>query len=89
MLDKVTQDLAADILNNIENQSAVILYIDKEGSVILLSYDEMTSIQKNILTRIMIAIGDSSFVFKIFMFFEMLLSKLDFSIKSLFRRFKK
>jgi hypothetical protein len=89
MLDKVTQDLAADILNNIENQTAVILYIDKEGSVILLSYDEMTPIQKNILTRIMIAIGESSFIFKTFMFFEMLLSKLDFSIKNLFRRSKK
>lgn len=88
MLDKVTQDLAADILNNIENQTAVILYIDKEGSVLLLSYDEMTPIQKNILTRIMIAIGDSSFIFKFFMFFEILLSKLDVSLKSLFKRRK-
>lgn len=88
MLDKVTQDLAADILDNIENQTAVILYIDKEGSVLLLSYDEMTPIQKNILTRIMIAIGDSSFIFKFFMFFEILLSKLDVSLKSLFKRRK-
>lgn len=88
MLDESTKDIAADILYNIENQSAVILYIDKEGNVILISHDDMSQVQKSIISRIMISIGKSSLIFKAFMFFELFLTNIDFSLKRMFRKNK-
>ncbi len=80
-LDKLSDELT----NNIKNFSSILFYVTHEGEVIMMSTGKMTSIQKNIATRMLVVAGSHSLILKIVLNLEILFEKITYRFTEWFR----
>jgi len=80
------EQLKNELLSEIEDNGMIMLCVTKEGDVIMLTTGDITPVQNSIAEKILTVIGDHSIVFKLFLYLEILFSKILFKISSKFRR---
>lgn len=74
------------ITEDIEKKSSVLFYIGSDGDIILLSTGECTKQQVKVAERMLIAGGDHSFVLKLFLAIEIILTRFEDKISQMFRK---
>ena len=79
------EKLSDEITDNIKNFSSILFYVTHEGEVIMLSTGEMTSIQKNIATKMLVVAGSHSLVLRIVLGLEILFEKIMYRISEWFK----
>lgn len=79
MNDKIIKDIS-------ENKGTVLIYINEEGEVIMITSGDMSSRQIKETNKIVTVIGDHSIVFSIVLGLEMMFNRISFFIASLFRK---
>ena len=70
------EDLEKEITENIKNISSLLFYVTHEGEVIMISTSEMTTIQKNIATKMLVVAGSHSLILRIVLGLEILFEKI-------------
>ena len=68
--------LSESIVNNNKNFNLALLYITKDGEVVVMTSGEMSKIQEKTLDKIFTVIGDHSLVLKIILSLEILFEKI-------------
>lgn len=68
--------LSGNIVNSNRTFNLALLYITKEGEVVVMTSGEMSKIQEKTLDKIFTVIGDHSLVFKIILSLEILFEKI-------------
>ena len=71
--------------DNIKNFSSLLFYITHEGEVIVISTSEMTPIQKNIATKMLVVAGSHSLILRIVLGLEILFEKIMYRISEWFK----
>ena len=79
MNDKIIKDIS-------ENKGTVLIYINEEGEVIMITSGDMSSKQIKETNKIVTVIGDHSIVFSIVLGLEMMFNRISFFVGSLFRK---
>tara|TARA_B100001287_G_C22665528_1_gene522622 strand:+ start:28 stop:273 length:246 start_codon:yes stop_codon:yes gene_type:complete len=79
MNDKIIKDIS-------EKKGSVLIYINEEGEVIMITSGDMSYRQIRETNKIVTVVGDHSIVFSLVLCLEMLFSKLSFFISNLFRK---
>tara|TARA_Y100000592_G_C5423908_1_gene294622 strand:+ start:126 stop:374 length:249 start_codon:yes stop_codon:yes gene_type:complete len=79
MNDKIIKDIS-------ENKGTVLIYINEEGEVIMITSGDMSSRQIKETNKIVTVIGDHSIVFSIVLGLEMMFNRISFFVGSLFRK---
>tara|TARA_S200000501_G_scaffold286355_1_gene270771 strand:- start:586 stop:876 length:291 start_codon:yes stop_codon:yes gene_type:complete len=84
-VDPNLEKLSDELTNNIKNFSSILFYVTHEGEVIMMSTGKMTSIQKNIATRMLVVAGSHSLILKIVLNLEILFEKITYRFTEWFR----
>jgi len=84
MLDN--EEIKNQLLSEIEDNGMIMLCVTKEGDVIMLTTGDFTPVQTSIAEKILTVIGDHSIIFRMFLYLEILFSRLLLKISSKFRR---
>ena len=79
------EKLSDELVNNIKNFSSILFYVTHEGEVIMMSTGKMTSIQKNIATKMLVVAGSHSLILKIVLNLEILFEKITYRFTEWFR----
>ncbi len=79
------EDLEKEITENIKNISSLLFYVTHEGEVIMISTSEMTTIQKNIATKMLVVAGSHSLILRIVLGLEILFEKIMYRISGWFK----
>tara|TARA_B100000212_G_C27375883_1_gene534690 strand:+ start:2216 stop:2458 length:243 start_codon:yes stop_codon:yes gene_type:complete len=79
MNDKIIKDIS-------EKKGSVLIYINEEGEVIMITSGDMSYRQIKETNKIVTVIGDHSIVFSLVLGLEMLFNKLSFFVANLFRK---
>ena len=79
-----TDDLE-EKLKNSKNFSLALFYVDREGEIIMMTAGDMSRLQKNIITKILLVAGDHSLVLKIILNLEILFEKISYRVSSWFK----
>ena len=79
-----TDDLE-EKLKNSKNFSLALFYVDREGEIIMMTAGDMSRLQKNIITKILLVAGDHSLVLKIILNLEILFEKISYRVSSCFK----
>ena len=92
MKDEKTQEiesnlekLSDELTSNIKNFSSILFYVTHEGEVIMLSTGNMTRIQKNIATKMLVVAGSHSLVLRLVLSLEILFEKIMYRFAELFK----
>lgn len=84
-VDPNLEKLSNELANNIKNFSSILFYVTHEGEVIMMSTGKMTSIQKNIATKMLVVAGSHSLILKIVLNLEILFEKITYRFTEWFR----
>tara|TARA_Y100001970_G_C14149201_1_gene811684 strand:+ start:618 stop:908 length:291 start_codon:yes stop_codon:yes gene_type:complete len=84
-VDPNLEKLSDELANNIKNFSSILFYVTHEGEVIMMSTGKMTSIQKNIATKMLVVAGSHSLILKIVLNLEILFEKITYRFTEWFR----
>ena len=84
-VDPNLEKLSDELVNNIKNFSSILFYVTHEGEVIMMSTGKMTSIQKNIATKMLVVAGSHSLILKIVLNLEILFEKITYRFTEWFR----
>tara|TARA_B100001989_G_scaffold154764_1_gene110500 strand:+ start:1810 stop:2073 length:264 start_codon:yes stop_codon:yes gene_type:complete len=79
-------DLQEIILDDLSKNSSLIIYVNHEGNVFMISTGKSSKKQQKMSEKILTVISDHSFVFKIVLFAEIMFSRLLFKFGSLFNK---
>ena len=74
------------ILDDLSKNSALIIYVNQDGNVFMISTGEHSSKQQKMSEKILSVISDHSIIFKIVLFAEIMFSRFIFNLS---RRFSK
>tara|TARA_R100000773_G_C4213310_1_gene112342 strand:- start:32 stop:295 length:264 start_codon:yes stop_codon:yes gene_type:complete len=86
MSNKDFNDLQEIILDDLSKNSSLIIYVNHEGNVFMISTGKSSKKQQKMSEKILTVISDHSFVFKIVLFAEIMFSRLLFKFGSLFNK---
>ncbi len=79
MNDKIIKDIS-------ENRGTILLYIDEEGSVVMITSGDITKKQNIAANKLLIVIGNHSIIFSIVLYLEIIFTKISFYFSSLFKK---
>ena len=79
------EKLSDELTNNIKNYSSILFYVTHEGDVIMMSTGNMTPIQKNVATKILVVAGSHSLILRIVLSLEILFEKITYRFTEWFR----
>ena len=79
MNNKIIKDIA-------ENRGTILLYIDEEGSVVMITSGDITKKQSIAANKLLTVIGDHSIIFSIVLYLEIIFTKISFYFSSLFKK---
>lgn len=82
------KDLESLLVEDMKQNSMIMLYINSEGEVVMFSIGEYTKQQQKIAEELLITVGSHSFVFAIVLKLEILFSRLTYSLGNLFRKLR-
>lgn len=80
-IDGITKEIAS----NIKNHSSILFYVGHKGEVVMMSTGDMSKIQKNVATRMLVVAGNHSFILKIVLGLEILFEKLTYKVSQWFK----
>ena len=72
-------------LKNSKNFSLALFYVDREGEIIMMTAGDMSRLQKNIVTKILIVAGDHSLVLRLILNLEILFEKISYRFSEWFK----
>ena len=81
MNEKIIKDIA-------ENRGTILIYIDEEGSVVMITSGEISKKQSAATNKLLTVIGDHSFIFSIVLYLEIIFTRISYFFSSLFRKDK-
>lgn len=79
------EELSGELTSNIKNFSSILFYVTHEGDVIMLTTGDMTRIQKNIATKMLVVSGSHSIVLRLVLSLEILFEKIMYRFSELFK----
>lgn len=79
-------DLQKIILDDLSKNSSLIIYVNHEGNVFMISTGKSSKKQQKMSEKILTVISDHSFVFKLVLFAEIMFSRLLFKFGSFFNK---
>lgn len=72
------EELSDELTNNIKNFSSILFYVTHKGEVIMMSTGKMTTIQKNVATKMLVVAGSHSLILRIVLSLEILFEKITY-----------
>ena len=76
-----------DIIKDITGgKGTVLLYIDEEGSVVMITSGDISKKQEIATNKLLTVIGDHSIIFSIVLYLELFFTKISFYFSSLFKK---
>ena len=79
MNKKIIKDIA-------ENRGAILIYIDEEGSVVMITSGDISKKQSITTNKLLTVMGDHSFVLSIVLYLEIIFTKISNFFSSFFRK---
>lgn len=83
------KDLENLLIEDIQKSSMIMLYINREGDVIMFSTGEYSKEQQKIAEKILVTVGSHSFIFSLILKLEIFFSRLVYSFSNMFKKIKK
>jgi hypothetical protein len=80
-IDNITKE----ITSNIKKHSSILFYVDHKGEVIMMTTGDMTKVQKSVASRMLVVIGNHSFILKIVLGLEILFEKVIYKVSQWFK----
>ena len=82
-------DLQKIILDDLSKNSSLIIYVNHEGNVFMISTGKSSKKQQKMSEKILTVISDHSFIFSIILKLEILFSRFTYTLGNLFSRLKR